>query len=353
MKRVLFLALGCAVVGVIVLSNRTPQRSQKSQETTNETQSITKRPTSSQRTKTEPTTGDPDLARLKDAVRQGNYGDVEAVMVTLTYYLKERPELLNEILESLATETNPNYLTQLAKVIEDGGALTNKAVTEAALNIARNDSLSAQRHTALALLGKIPEVSTETSDSIRELALQAADPQVRTSAIATMANWMNDHPERSIDWNSDLLKISNSSDSPEIRATALQTIAVHLPGLPGSFTTAMLDHLEGDPFSRAIAARALGNVPQSMTTTVLPKLQQAFRSETETEIKRTLLSSIVQTGRNNLNEILQPLATDPTLGRDVQDYLEILARGINDPAELQREKNLLEERRASGPAVAQ
>jgi hypothetical protein len=293
-----------------------------------------------------------DLAWMRTALANANHDGVEALVLKWSVELKEHPEKLAEVLASLKSESDPKVLTCLAQIIEGGEALGNKLLADTALALAQSDSLAARRHTALSLLGKLPQVSPELSQSVARLSQEGSDNEIRNSAIATMANWISTHPDLSPGLNQELLQTINSSDNVEVRGTALQTLAIHLGELPENFTTAITGYLTSDPspLNRAMVARALGEANEQMKDFVLPQLEKAYQTETDLETKRAILNALVRVGRVESAQILQRLPTTPQLTRDIHDYLTLFENGVTDRNELLRQKALLDEK-ANPPPI--
>ena len=294
-----------------------------------------------------------DIDLLRTVLERNDFYDVEEIANKLSQALKEYPERLQEFLDLLRTETNPRFLNVIAGIIENGDALKNPLLAKTALDLAQEDSLPARRHTALALLGKLTEVSPETSKAVVRLSRQATDPEVRTSAIAAMANWMNAQPDRSIELNRELLGTINASTAPEVRANALQTIGLHLGELPQTFTTSIMDYMQTDsePMNRALAARLLARAPESMRSATMDRLHGAFESEKDAGVRRAILNSVVISSTQDAGAFLSRHVNDNSISDDVNDYLAILSAGVTEPQEIEDRKLALEAKRTGGAVV--
>ncbi len=281
-----------------------------------------------------------DLDRLKTAWRQDDIDSVQALLAKLTQDLAEHPKHLGEILQRLKTETDPEFLAYLMKIIEGGNALGDRAVTETALEMAQNETGAlAGRHAGLLLLEKVPEIAPEVAEKVNRISREANDILVRTSAMATMTSWITAHPKMAAGLAVELLKTVNASNNLEIRANGLLFVAMHIADLPEKFITTMPDYLrDSSHYLRATAADALGKAPDTMKNFVLPHLEQAFVSETDLTAQRAILAALVRTGKADAGEILQNLP--PTA--DVKEYLAILERGMTDPNEIIQEKTKLD-----------
>ncbi|MGI8965382.1 MAG: hypothetical protein ACR2H1_04755 [Limisphaerales bacterium] len=280
-----------------------------------------------------------DLARLKTALQQEDVTTVQALFAKLTQDLIDHPEHLDEILQSLKTETDPLFLAYISRIIEGGNALGNKAVTDTALEMAQNGVALASQHAGLLLLEKVPEIAPDVAEKVNHISREAGDILVRTSAMATMTSWMTDHPQMATGLAGELLKTIEASNSLEVRANGLLFVAAHIKQLPENFTTTMADYLhDSSHYLRTTAAEALGKAPETMKSFVVPHLEQAFAAETDLIAQRTILTAIVRAGKGDAGEILKRLS--PT--GDVKELQSILERGLTDPNEIIQEKAKLD-----------
>lgn len=284
-----------------------------------------------------------DLDLLKTALEQKDHYNMEALLIKLSQDLKDHPEHLNDILQRLRTETDPTFLAYLTKVIEGGDALANKAVTETALDIAQNDSVSARRHAGLSLLEEVPEITPETAEQVNQISRQASDVLVRTSALATMTSWISDHPQMGPNLAQEMLKTVNASDNLEVRANGLLFVAAHIAELPENFTPTIAEYLhDSSHYLRTTAAEALGKAPETMKSFVLPELEKALLTETDLMAQRALLAAIIRAGKSDAAGILQRLSSSPAISSEVQEYQRIIAGGTTDPDEIIKQKLDLE-----------
>jgi hypothetical protein len=340
MKKVLLLIIFVVLAGAVYFlrSSRLPADVGKAPNAQTDDKSRTfNRSTARSELPDTPSAND-DIAQLKALLKAKNLEPIDAILAKMIQDLKDNPEKLNELLDAIKSELSPQLLPLLTRVIVESGSITNPLVAKVSLDVAKNDTVEARRHAALYLLGEVPEVSSEMRETVGAVSREARETLVRTSALATMADWMNDHPDMIPNLSGDIMQTVRSSDTLEVRANGLLFVSQHLNQLPESFTTEMIGFLN-DPsqYNRATAARALATLPQKRAQ-VLSLLEQALSVERDLDTKRIMLGAIVRTGNTGSSELLNKFANDPTLADDVRDYRNIMAGGVTDWKEIYRLK---------------
>lgn len=283
-----------------------------------------------------------DIAQLKAWLKEGNHGQLEGLLAKMVMDLKAHPELVHELLEGLKTETDPRLLPMLSRVILEGGAIADPAVAETALALAKSDSVEPRRHAGLFLLGEVPNVTPEMTDTVAAVSREARETLVRTSALATMADWMEDHADKKPALAEEMLKTIKGSDTLEVRANGLLFLVNNLTQLPENFTTEVMDFLDDSShYNRMTAARGLSKMSQQRAV-IVPKIEAALRAEKVEEARRSMLGSLVAATGTGARPYLQQFANDPSLAQDVRDYVGILDAGVIDAREIAERKDQID-----------
>lgn len=168
---------------------------------------------------------------------------------------------------------------------------------------------------------------------------EAANNQLQVSAVVTLKDWAGRKPELQRVIQAQLVDMINASSDEEVRERAFEAVAS--VGLPDATLIDAADFLWREPTdaNRSLFAMAFDKAGSSAREFALGKLEQVCNDATDLAGKKIALAQIVRLGKGTSTEILQRLNTsNPDLGRDVNDYLQILRDGAADIPTIDRKK---------------
>lgn len=274
------------------------------------------------------------LSALRAAVAEGDPHAMTECQNAVLEWLRSDEARALETIQAFRKEDAPSVLDILASAIAADPVLAaNVRVAEAFLTIAESrDGAPAQRQSALYFLSQAGVLSPALQDRIAAYARVEGDPALQSGAVAALAQVARLDEARAPSVNAQLLDVARSAADGMVRSNALGALTGRVT--EDATLTQVAEFLRSDRDSevRRAAAESLGGVPAERRGPALAALEAAFRSESATEVRRTILISIVRAGRADAAATLERIAgIDPSLARDAQDYLEILATGETDP----------------------
>lgn len=284
--------------------------------------------------------------RLRETFGSLNDAEILHVRDALARLLEERPETAWELASLFEQETDGDVLLLAAQVLgANAAAMSDPAIVDLMVRIAESGKAPAGRGGALMVLMQLPRLDDRVTRSVLGLAGSAAEHRdLRASAIATVAAWMQSHPEGVTPLSATLLDVARSAADAEVRGHAIQAVSLLDRTLDPGQVESLAPFLgDADPRNRSLAALALGGVSAEARPAALRHLEGAIASEKSADGQRGMMIQLVRAGGPETEAALGRVRDqNPRLAADVQDYLEIL-KAERDPAkvwELKQQREL-------------
>lgn len=275
--------------------------------------------------------------RLRRNFSALNDEEILHARAALARLLEDRPETAAELASLFEQEADEDVLLVLAQVLGgNAAAMADPAVIGAMVRVAESGTIPAGRGGALLVLMNLPRPDDRVSEAVIRLARSEAEHRdLRASAIAAAAAWMQNHPAGSVPLAQALIDVARSAADGDVRGHALQAVAlVELPA-DASRIEAMAPFLrDPEAKNRSLAALALGGAAPEAREGAVRHLEGAIGSERSEEAQRGILIHLVRAAGPGAEAALARLRDQaPRLAADVRDYLEILALE-RDPAKV-------------------
>lgn len=254
-------------------------------------------------------------------------------ITSLTQQVVNDPSSTTGVIELLKEEDDPQLMILIAQALGEGAAVMGEAFPyDLLLEVALNDPDLARREAALLTLSYMRVVPDDLRLGIAEISQSAPTPQLRSAAIDTMGQWMNNIPDLAPSISEALLGAREASNHPLVRGMVIQTIGNSNAPLSPKVFDAMNDALRNETVAgnRSLAAVALGSgaTPDNRES-VIDALEAGYQAESELVTRRHIITQIAKAAKGDAAIYLQQLPTpDPLLAQDVADYVEII-RGSN------------------------
>ena len=269
---------------------------------------------------------------LRAAVQAGNQGAAVDAFDNLVAFVKAHPEMVDDYVAALRTEKSEMVLRYLALALaESKEVLRDDKIARVAIELAKDNSFQQRQHIALHLMGSFPEMRDDVRQAVIEISGQDRDSQVKASAVAVLADWMETfHGETGAGLITELEQIFKTAVDADVRGFTYQLAAAHKEQLPRSFQLALVERLktETDWTGRNIIIAALTAAPGDIRGPVLAQVQSSFDHETDLENKRNLLAQLVTLIKEDSVDLLQKaVAENSPLAEDAKAYLAIITDG--------------------------
>ncbi len=266
--------------------------------------------------------------RLRASFGELNDAEILHARDRLARLLEERPGAALELALLFEQETDEDVLLLLAQVLgADADAMAEPAVVDLMARIAESGKVPAGRGGALLVLMNLPRLDDRVTRTVLGLAGSAAEhPDLRASAIATAAAWMQAHPEGVTPISAALLDVARSATDADLRGHAIQAVSLVDRKLdPGQVESLAAFLGDADARTRSLAALGLGSVSAEARPAALRHLEGAIAVETSAEGQRGLLVHLVRAGGPEAEAALARVGErSPRLAEDVRDYLDLL-----------------------------
>jgi hypothetical protein len=283
------------------------------------------------------------MAAVRAAVANGDRAGYEEAFKGLVDYINAHPERVDEYVALLKTEQNEHVLRTFALAMAETevGLLENDQIINAAMELAKDSSFEQRQHIVLNLMSKFPDMRDDVFQTVLGLTQQDPDSQVKTSAVAVFADWMERLPEKSGMLLEQIGEIFKTAQEEDVRAFTYQLMALHKDNLPREMQVALGERLktETDSFGCNLLALALCNAPDDIRGDAISYVRTAFGTEKDSEKQRNLLAQYVCLAKGESIPLLQTTSAGrSSLAEDAKDYLVLLTRGTLDPELVFRQK---------------
>ncbi len=274
---------------------------------------------------------DADVVKAARAsIEKGEMDAVEGVYEFFFQYIKAHPENVDEFVAAFWNEKNEHVLRALARAMVDveAGLLSNAKVIEAAIQLAKDTSFEQRQHIMLHLMAQFPEMNEEARQAILELSRNDPNPQVKTSAVAALADWMDSFPEKTGLLLQQVGNVFKTTQDDDVRLFTYQILALHKESLTHDLQLALSERLkaEKDIFNCNLIASALSVAPDEIRLSAVNYVQSIFGKEEDLEKKRTLLAQIVALARQDSIPLLTKYKNeDSILAQDAKEYLALVS----------------------------
>jgi hypothetical protein len=266
---------------------------------------------------------------------------------------RDPTEALARLLDLARSSPDPGEAQDAIDLLLDAPGLASRPEAERALTaLASSGDQPWRRTAALHALGELPSETPERAREIADVARRDADPQVREAAASVLCELGERSPgdvsaaaARSI-----AAGLSGETD-PAVRAALVGSIRdTRDPAVAEALMSALAG--DSDAAARQAAAEVLGGVALASRPQAIAALAARFGSETDEDVQRTILASIVRAGRSDAIATLETLrANAGALAQDADDYIFALRSGEDDPARVTAIKEAREAARAGSAPV--
>lgn len=292
--------------------------------------------------------------RLRESLAALGEEDLLDVRRRLAKLLEAEPARLSELLQAFESESDEDVLALLAETIGgDAAAMANPAVVEAMIRMAEGAAVPARRGAALLVLLKLPQHDARAEAAVLRLARSESEPRdLRVSALAALAAWMQTHPGGDARLAETVLGVARAAGDGEVRGHAIQAVALLARPAAAETVESLAGFLrDPSPENRALAALGLGNPSGEARGAAVRHLEAAIAGESAAEAQRGMLIHLVRAAGADAEGALGRVAAQhPRLDADVRDYLEIL-RGERDAARVWEEKQRRDFARGAVPGA--
>ena len=281
------------------------------------------------------------MKAVQTAVAAGDREALDAAYQALVEHIKAHPEMIDDYIAGLRSEQNEHVLRTLARALGDSEAVWGEKLTQAAIELAKDSSFQQRQHMMLHLMGQFPEMQNDVHDAIRQISLQDPDSQVKTSAVVTMADWIEKFPDQTMALLNEVANIFNTAKEEDVLAFTYQLLALHKEKLTPEMHAAIAERLkaETDPFMRIPLVSALSAAPDETRKQTVTYLQSLFEHESDVEKKRNDLALLVAVQKGESVPMLRKLSNGgDLLAQDANDYLSLIAVGPLEPETIFNQK---------------
>ncbi|MDB6025945.1 MAG: hypothetical protein JWM68_2168 [Verrucomicrobiales bacterium] len=269
-------------------------------------------------------------------------GDMEAVSRAYEFflaYIKEHPENIDEYVAAFSNEANEHILRALTRAMADAeaGLLENEKVMKSAVELAKDTSFEQRQHIMLHLMSQFPQMNEEAHQALLELSRNDPNSQVKTSAVAALADWMDKFPEQTGPLLGQLGEIFKNTKDEDVRVFAYQVLALHKESLTRDLQVVLGERLklETESFNGNLIAAALSIAPDDIRLEAINYVQSRFGKEKDEETRRNLLAQIVALGRQDSLPLLTTCSKgDSLLAQDARDYIALVSS--NQPYDVEQ-----------------
>jgi hypothetical protein len=260
---------------------------------------------------------------------------------SLIEYIKAHPEQIDDYMEALRTEQNEQVLRSLARAIAASEVLWGDKLIETAIELAKDSSFLQRQHMMLHLMANSPEMRDDAFQAVLEIAQRDPDPQVKTSAVVAMAEWMHKFPDQTDGLLSHMESILKTAVDEDVRLFTYQLLALHKEKLPPEMQSTLVTHLKSaaDSFSGTLISMALFSAPQHIRNDAAAHVETLYRKASDIEMQRNYLFQLVCLAQNDCVPLLQKTSVSGCLlGEDAQQYLAMLSTGSVNPEDILMQK---------------
>ncbi len=155
--------------------------------------------------------------------------------------------------------------------------------------------------------------------------------QVKTSALAAIADWMENHPKKNEVLINHIAEAFKTATEPDVRAFSYQMLALHSDLLSPALQTQIAERLKTEPdsFNGNLLAEALFTAPDNIRSEAISHAEAVFSAETDMDKKCNLLAQIVCLSRGDTKPLLEQVAAsgDSDVAKIAKNYLALLSLG--------------------------
>jgi hypothetical protein len=270
---------------------------------------------------------------INDARAAIEKGDMEAVARAYDFfleYIKAHPENVDEYVAAFSNEQNEHILRALARAMVDAeaGLLENTTIMSAAIDLAKDPSFEQRQHIMLHLMAQFPQMNEEAYQAL--VALSANDPnsQVKTSAVAALADWMEKFPEKMGPLLEQIGDIFKNTQDESVRLFTYQVLALHKEALTRDLQVTLAERykIEKDSFTCNLIASSLSVAPEDIRREAITFAQVQLNAAKDLELQRNLLAQFVVMARQDSIPTLSKYSKgDSRLAQDARGYLVIVS----------------------------
>jgi len=208
---------------------------------------------------------------------------------------------------------------------------------------ARNDLRRASASTrellaALRAVQSAPRLDDELIGLVESLSSYAEPPEVKVTAVDTIAAWLARHPGLARRLGRRLAETVADSSDPPMRVHAIQAITRHITQWPREVLEAVAAYLRDDRndlCDRAIAALAFGAAAKGDPRArdfARVQLVAAYEAARDLNFRRQILGLLACYWGQQARATLERLPQDEELlAQDARDYVAILRSGERSP----------------------
>jgi hypothetical protein len=235
-----------------------------------------------------------------------------------------------EWLAVLASSNDPRALAGAVRALTRLHALNDPEVQRALASLG-NDPSPARRAAGLRALGALPAPDASRVEMLAAAVSGDPEPAVRAAAAEALGAVADRDATLARATNAALVDASTADPDARVRYEATQ--AIHLgaapPAVVGALEALMRD--DRDAAVRQAAIQTLGDASAAESASVRASLEAQLAQETHPALRKSLLASIVRTGRADAIPSLETIAAaSPDLAGDAQDFLAALETGATD-----------------------
>lgn len=237
-----------------------------------------------------------------------------------------------DLLARLQTEDDPGVLEAIVYgVIGSTAAAADPAFRQGLRALAASADAPVRRAAAVSILARSPGATDEDRALVARLALSDPAPALRASAAVSLRDVFQESPP----WAKSLLPGLLDGLGAESDAAVRQRLASALDLRHGAeLETAQAGRLltaEPDAGVRIELAHAMTALPPAQRAAGLDHLAEAYRRETEPDVRLSMLSALLRLGGPQATAKLETLPeSDPSMRRRIDDCLKVLREGGPD-----------------------
>lgn len=270
------------------------------------------------------------LAELRASCRTGEIDRINDLQRELATSYSNGRITLSHLLSRVESEEDVAVLDLLCSTLRSDPSRTgDEEVVQSFLRLARRPGHGGRQRVALAFLAGIPDSSGLILNALVDVMRTDADPDVRGTSIAALAEYASKNAQRSPSVRG-ALEPCLRDPSPVIRAAAVRSFPIVYPSADELHSILVLGN-DSEMEVRVAVYEKLGDVRGECRGGTLEWIGNRISTEHDAVVQSVLLTSLVRVGRGDALPWLRRMESmEPAIRGEVKGFIRALELGELD-----------------------